>query len=345
VPVTISLRGAGAPPAPRFAAYVAAWSALAGLSAFGAAASGGALPAAACNAQHYRIIGIPLIPAAINDSGRVAGRTAANHAAVWSEKEGLRELPMPSGYSRSDAVAINAGGHVLVMAYDQTLKQHQAFLYIGGRMTALPGEGVRAYALSDADAVAGEALAGGKPSSEPVVWLKNRQQRIANCCGGTAKGISASGLIVGDLYDTEGRYSAFAWTAGGEPRPIGPPGNFSSAIAVNAAGTAVIQAFPDIYLSRGGELEHLTLSPRFPSHPHAINACELVVGAFGPFSDAERAFIWDKTAGFQNLNALIPAGTNWRLESATGVNDRGEIVGRGDRKGDDDGGFLLLPAP
>jgi uncharacterized membrane protein len=259
---------------------------------------------------------------------------------------------MPAGYVRSDAVAVNRGGHILVMTYNETLLKHQGFLYADGRMTVLPGEGVQAYALSDDDAVAGESLADATPSSEPSYWVQVQRRGIANCCGGTAKGINVAGLVVGDLYDAEGHYSAFAWQAGGEPRPIGPAGKFSSALAVNAAGTIVIQAFPGVYLYKNGELDRLTLAPRFPSHPHAINACDLVVGAFGPYSDAERAFVWDRTTGFQDLNLLIPAGSDWKLESATGVNDRGEIVGRGDREGErrkrkpeDEVGFLLLPMP
>jgi len=300
---------------------------------------------------------LPLIPSAINASGRIVGHTAAHRAAVWSDKDGLRELPVPAAYVRSDAVAVNRRGHILVMAYNQTLLEHQGFLYADGRMTVLPGEGVRAYGLSDDDVVVGEALADGTPSSEPSYWVQIQRKRIGNCCGGTAKGINVSGLVIGDLYDTAGHYGAFAWKAGGEPLSIGPEGIFSSAVAVNAAGSIVIQAFPGVYLYKGGELERLTLAPRFASHPHAMNACDLLVGAYGPYSDAERAFVWDRTTGFQDLNLLIPAGSGWKLESATGVNDRGEIVGRGDREGEpgerkhkhkseeDEVGFLLLPLP
>jgi uncharacterized membrane protein len=342
-----SLRGAGVPPAALFATAAAV------LSAFGTLAWSDSLPAAACSANKYRVVALPLIASAINASGRVVGHTAANRAAVWSARDGLRELPMPDGYVRADAVAVNRAGHVLVMAYNQTLLKHQGFLYADGRMKVLPGEGVRAFALSDDDTVAGESLADGTPSSEPSYWVQLQRKGIANCCGGTAKGINVAGLVIGDLYDANGHYSAFAWKAGGEPRPIGPVGTFSSAVAVNAAGTVVIQAFPGVYLYKSGELERLTLAPRYPSHPHAINACDLLVGAFGPYSDKELAFVWDRTTGFQDLNLLIPADSDWKLESANGVNDRGEIVGRADRtgpgehkgEGQDDVGFLLVPVP
>jgi hypothetical protein len=85
------------------------------------------------------------------------------------------------------------------------------------------------------------------------------------------------------------------------------------------------------------------LSSRYPSQPRAINNCDVIVGSFGPFADAERAFIWDKSGGFRDLNTRIASDSGWTLESANSINDHGEIVGRGDYKGQDDTGFLLIP--
>ena len=56
-----------------------------------------------------------------------------------------------------------------------------------------------------------------------------------------------------------------------------------------------------------------------------------------------RAFVWEKAAGFRDLNDLIAADPDWVLQAATSINERGEIVGYGEYKGDDDSGFLLLP--
>jgi hypothetical protein len=43
------------------------------------------------------------------------------------------------------------------------------------------------------------------------------------------------------------------------------------------------------------------------------------------------------------LNGLIPAQSGWKLEAAIGINERGEIIGRGDQMEGDDQGFLLIP--
>jgi hypothetical protein len=79
---------------------------------------------------------------------------------------------------------------------------------------------------------------------------------------------------------------------------------------------------------------HIGLWPETP---------EYLVGSFGPFADSERAFIWDKSGGFRDSNTRIASDSGWTLESATSINDHGEIVGRGDYKGQDNTGFLLIP--
>ena len=62
-----------------------------------------------------------------------------------------------------------------------------------------------------------------------------------------------------------------------------------------------------------------------------------------------RAFIWDSTNGLQDLNDLIPAGSNWILIFAAAINENGQIVGYAGTDPDGDGhwnavrGFLLTP--
>jgi hypothetical protein len=166
---------------------------------------------------------------------------------------------------------------------------------------------------------------------------------IDSCCGGSAKRITAGGDAVGDAYDADGRYYAFLWSAALGLRRIDPADRFSSAVAVNERGHIVIEIPARVLLYADGALTRLELAPKYPSHPHAINECDLVVGSFGPFADAARAFAWQRAAGFMDLNLRLPAGSDWRLATATGVNERGQIVGRGDRGRREGVGFLLVP--
>jgi hypothetical protein len=261
---------------------------------------------------------------------------------MWSERTGLIQISMPAGFAISEGVAINNAGHVLVMAYDRTLSMHQAFIYSHGRLTQLPGRQTRGFRINDHDDIAGEA-ADGTGKTVPVYWADNTLHKIDTCCGGTAKDISGQGTVIGDVYDTDGHYNAFNWTAESGLKSLGPQNQFSSAIAINAQGHAVVDALPDIYLYDSQKLSRLSLATKFQSHPYAISDCDIIVGAYGPFSDKYRAFIWDLGTGFADLNARIAPDSGWKLKLANGLNMRGEIVGEGTLRNEEDSGFLLLP--
>jgi hypothetical protein len=129
---------------------------------------------------------------------------------------------------------------------------------------------------------------------------------------------------------------------------VGPAEGYSSAVAINDAGHILLQVGSDGYLDQAGSLQRLELSSKFYNSVRAMNNCDFVAGGYGPDSDHDRAFVWTATGGFQDLNSLIPSDSGWTLESATAINDRGEIAGRGDfhratSGHDDDRGFLLIP--
>jgi uncharacterized membrane protein len=83
-----------------------------------------------------------------------------------------------------------------------------------------------------------------------------------------------------------------------------------------------------------------------------INFFGLVIGISGntvAFDDVDnryevtgRPFIWSETAGMQDLNNLISTSSGWVLNSATGINIWGQIVGEGTLSGKAHG-FLLTP--
>ncbi len=298
---------------------------------------------ASCIAEHYKVIALPLRPGHISEGGQVAGTTIGHRAALWTEASGLRELPLPAGFYNSEGVAVNSSGHVAGVAYDRTFSKHQAFTFANDVLTLLEGEQSRPYDISDSGEVVGESLLPGKKITGPVSWNKNTIRSLGGCCGGSARGINRNADVIGDMYDRTGRYQAFLWKGNQGIQPIGPPARYSSAIVVNDHGHVVVQAFSEVFLYAGGNLAPLELSPQYPSQPHAMNNCDVIVGSFGPFSDAERAFVWEKSRGFRDLNAHIASDSGWKLESATSINDHGEIVGRGDYKGQDDTGFLLIP--
>jgi len=316
------------------------------LAACGILASVRAEPPAACAVRSYEVITVPLRPAAIDDAGDVAGTTADHRAALWSRSGGLRVIPLPPGFAHSEAVAINRHGEVAGVAYDEAYKAHAAFVYSSHGFRVLGGAQARAFAIGASGQVVGEALTPGSARSEPVIWRAASPMPLGSCCGGSAKAVNASGWVVGDAYDTEGRYHAVLWIDGSPAREIGPKDGYSSAIAVNDRGDILIEALARVYLYDSSGLVRLELAPKGRSHPHAVNNCGVVVGSFGPFSDAARAFVWSRASGFQDLNGRLSGDTEgWKLEAASGINNRGEIVGKGDTRRANDVGFMLIPVP
>jgi probable HAF family extracellular repeat protein len=74
----------------------------------------------------------------------------------------------------------------------------------------------------------------------------------------------------------------------------------------------------------------------------AVNSFGEVVGdAYTAGNTAQHAYLYDGTA-MRDLNSLIPAGSGWVLQYATGINDAGQITGYGTVNGQVHA-FLLTP--
>jgi len=308
-----------------------------------AATAAVAAPADGCLAPHYRLIPLPLRPAAINAAGMIAGTNERHRASLWSAAAGARELPLPGGYDFAEGVAIDAAGRVLAVASDRAAVRYQAYTVDDRGMNLLPGTQTRAYKMALNGTIGGEAQLPGQTNTQPVVWTGGAPHPLGPCCGGAVRDLNRSGAAIGVTYDAAGAFQAFLWTEANGFQLIGPAGRYSSAVAINDRGHVVIQAFPDVYLYDGSRLKRLNLAPKHPSNPQALSNCEVIVGSYGPYSDANRAFAWSPATGFIDLNSLIPPGTGWRLKSAVAISQSGAIVGKGEQQGED-GGFLLLPA-
>ncbi len=114
-----------------------------------------------------------LSPRAVNNAGTVAGLQYApdgmTHAVVWSRSEGLRRLPEPKGFVKSEALAINNAGIVVGMIDGPAGSPigPNAFVYEGGRLRILAEGGPNlgsATAINDRGQVAGVL----EPKEEPV---------------------------------------------------------------------------------------------------------------------------------------------------------------------------------
>jgi len=299
----------------------------------------------ACAASHYKIIPLPILPVRINDSGVVIGTTARadedHQAAFWTEKDGPQILDLPAGFTAAEPKGINAKGDIVGTAWQEASK-HSAFRYSQGKLSLLPEHQAAAMAINDAGTFAGQV------AEHLTLWANGKSTQLGDCCGGIVHSINAKEQVVGQINDKDGHYSAFVWDPTHDIQLVPAPHSANStALSINGSGHILLQSFTPnvIYVVRNGKSSPVALSPEFASQPLSMNDCDVIVGEFGAASDFNHAFIWDSKSGFRDLNKLADTGAEWTLESALDINNRGEIVGIGDRGGQQDVGFLLVPEP
>ena len=296
-----------------------------------------------CAASHYKVIALPLQPVRINNSGLIAGTTARideNHKpALWSEKDGVHVVDLPEGFVSAEPHAINSSGEIVGTATREGSQLPYAFKYLGGKFSLLTEDHAKAMAVSDSGDI------GGQIGERLTLWTKDKVVALGGCCGGIVHAMNDR-EVLGQVNDKDGHYSAFTWDAQHTLRSIAPEHSANSiALSINHSEYILLQSFTPnaISILREEKSIPVTLSAEYASQPLGFNDCDVVVGEYGASSEWNHAFLWDEKHGLRDLNTMIDRGTQWTLESALDINDRGEIIGVGDRGGEQDVGFLLVP--
>jgi probable HAF family extracellular repeat protein len=169
----------------------------------------------------------------------------------------------------------------------------------------------------------------------------------------SSSSINDAGQVVGRSFDDiTGNTRAFLWTSDAGMVDLGTLAGFSfaEAAAVNSPGQVVGEASNGsgpvhgfLWTRDTGMTDLGTLAGVDSVHPHAINVAAAIVGDVSNGPASGPAFIW-VTGVMTDLNTLIPAGSGWVLQTATGINDNGQIVGTGSIGGQTHA-FLLTPVP
>lgn len=300
-------------------------------------------PTAACHSTRYQMRQLPFLPEVISQSGVVAGTNEVSRPVIWQASSGMHELPVPKGFHSGEPVAVTSDGRIVVDAFDAQHRNRAAFVYSGRAAAALSGEQTFAHGATPAGLVIGEWVPHGETRSQAVYWADNVPHPLELCCGGTLKAANRSGQMIGEVYDQQGQYHAFAWNADRQGLRIIVPDRYSAAVAINDAGDILVQAGRDVYLEQGGQSRRLDLAAGQDNTARAMNNCGFVVGGYGPDSERYRGFLWSAAGGFQDLNSLVAAGSGWTIQDALAINDRGEIVGKATHNREE-GGFLLIPS-
>ena len=246
----------------------------------------------------------------VNDAGQVVGYSLTgngrNHAFLW-QNGAMQDLGTFPGGSVSLATGINNAGQVVGHSDNAAYKLH-AFVWNGsmGDLGTLGGDHSYGYGINDNGQAVGASHLAAYPdlTTHAFRWSGGMQDLgTLGWAHSLAYGINDNGDVVGRLVNQNmDGWHAFV-SQGGGMQDLG--GTYATALDINNKG--------------------------------------LIVGEDGsqPNQNAMLAMLWEG-GQMKNLNSLIDPGSGWVLQSASAINERGQIVGKGSFNGQMRA-FLLKP--
>jgi probable HAF family extracellular repeat protein len=290
-------------------------------------------------------------PTGINNQAQITGFTET-HAFLWTNGV-MTDLGTLPGGASSTGVGINALGQVVGDSqYSQGGSIRHATLWSNGTATdlgflPLSGNYSRGNGINNAGEVVGHSGPDLITSNtRAFIWDATNGMRDLGTLGGQfakAFSINNSGIATGTAQIGFGTFHAFVWDAANGMRDIGTiAGNTSSGTFINAnghvAGTSTINNVDNrehafLYdgatmLDLGAIGDNNFLSDR--STGYGINLQDEVVGTtYRPYEGGslyQVAFVYRDGQMF-DLETLVDAsGADYRLYTATGINDAGQIA-------------------
>ena len=301
-------------------------------------------------------------------SGRfVAGTSVtasgARHAFRWTAQDGLRDLGTLGGLE-SEVMFVTPGGLVVGRAQVASGDYH-AFVSDGTTIEdlgTLGGTESVAYGANDAGVVVGASRTAGDARwaafvyrdgkmTTPASWRVEDEDGVAQSewtgewSGDSAAiAVNGAGQVIGSVTHPDGQQRVFLYVDG-LATVRGPSSTelYSDVpTAVNDSGTVAA------YTTNVGAPEYANtwngrgLGGPF-SYPRAIDAAGQVAGESDTSEGARHAVVWRQDA-VTDLNSLIPPDSGWVLQSASGIDASGQVVGYGTFNGQKRA-FRLVPPP
>ena len=313
----------------------------------------------------YLITPLGTEAAAIDAQGRAAvnqGTHAYLFVPTSANSDSGSLVPLGTlGGNVSIARGINELGHVV--GYSTLASgSYRAFLFDGAAMFDVGTLGSDYGSGTGIDA-SGNVVGSSYDASHDehgFLWTPERENGTAGdmidlgTFGGDYSAALAveGGVVVGYAYTVAGAFHAFRWAVGTMSDLGTLGGDYSRANAIGGQGRIVGQAYlpgnaqAHACLWEGGAGQDLgNLGGDYSEALGISPDGTRIVGRATVPSDSGfleyHAFLREGGA-MVDLNSLLPPGSGWVLDSASGVNDRGQIVGAG-TLGGQQRGFLLTP--
>lgn len=305
------------------------------------------------SAQSYGVTDLgDIFPVAINNAGQVIGGDI-----LW-ENGKVTHLGRLVNSTRATALnnrgqIVGTSGSGMFSAMEE--RNVRAFVWQNGRMRDLGSQqtGSQYYATGINDM--GQVI--GTSYRHPLLWqnghrtylpklIKDPPYTLFFC---ETAGINNRGQSVGYSQNSNGETRAVLWQNGHILDLGGVGGHDAKAVAINDQGQIV--GYASTYLSQhrhaflwqnGRSFDLKTLPGDTNSQAASINSTGEIVGTSGDVgkNQSPRAFSWHN-GKMKDLSAFV-LSAGWRLQYASGINDRGQIVGTGLHHGHKRA-FLLTP--